>query len=202
MKRNRSKLSLSREELGVLNEAEFFRQKRMVTEKIMAMLNEVKLAIAKTPAFRSASFPDGTDISNGKISRGENYLGLPYLILDFPRKFAKDDIAAFRTMVWWGRHFSFTFLKSVHGDAEAMKTARRLQLLRNKSVWMCINASAWHHHFGDDNYQRLVLIPQQKRLELIRQAGFVKVSEKYSLNRISRMADYAAESFTRFSKLL
>ena len=35
-----------------------------------------------------------------KIAKGENYLGLPYVILDYPRIFGKEDVFAFRTMFW------------------------------------------------------------------------------------------------------
>jgi len=43
-----------------------------------------------------------------KISRGENYLGLPYLVLDYPRLFRPDAVLAIRTFFWWGHFFSST----------------------------------------------------------------------------------------------
>jgi hypothetical protein len=45
---------------------------------------------------------------NGKISRGENYQLLPYIILDYPSYFSRNNIFAVRTMFWWGNFFSIT----------------------------------------------------------------------------------------------
>ena len=46
--------------------------------------------------------------SSPKISKGENYKGLPWLVLDYPRYFNKEDIFAIRTLFWWGNFFSIT----------------------------------------------------------------------------------------------
>ena len=40
-----------------------------------------------------------------KISRGEQYLGLPYVMLDYPRIFSKENVFAIRTFFWWGNYF-------------------------------------------------------------------------------------------------
>ena len=46
--------------------------------------------------------------STPKIAKGENYLQLPYVLLDYPRCFDKENIFAIRTMFWWGNFFSIT----------------------------------------------------------------------------------------------
>jgi len=38
-----------------------------------------------------------------KISKGERYGGLPWLMLDFPRYFVGDNHFAIRLFVWWGK---------------------------------------------------------------------------------------------------
>jgi len=43
-----------------------------------------------------------------KIARGENYQGLPWVMLDFPRKFTQSDTMAIRSFFWWGHFFSIT----------------------------------------------------------------------------------------------
>ena len=43
-----------------------------------------------------------------KIARGENYKGLPYVMLDYPRCFDKQDVCAVRSFFWWGHYFSCT----------------------------------------------------------------------------------------------
>src|ERR1051326_3611882 len=95
-------------ELEIIHNAKFFYTKASATQKVDQLLaearDEIKSAIEKT----GMVFPKGVDSSMGKIFRGENYLGLPYLILDYPKHFSKDSVFAFRTMFWWGKFFSCT----------------------------------------------------------------------------------------------
>ena len=56
----------------------------------------------------SVQLPGQAISSSPKISKGENYKGLPYLILDYPRFFEKENICAIRTMFWWGNFISVT----------------------------------------------------------------------------------------------
>ena len=43
-----------------------------------------------------------------RISRGEQYKGLPWVMLDYPRVFGKENVLAVRTMFWWGHYFTVT----------------------------------------------------------------------------------------------
>lgn len=50
----------------------------------------------------------GVEPGDPKVSRGENYRGLPWVMLDFPRVFGRADVFAIRTMFWWGHGFNIT----------------------------------------------------------------------------------------------
>ncbi|HQW24051.1 MAG TPA: hypothetical protein PLI47_12175, partial [Bacteroidia bacterium] len=39
---------------------------------------------------------DNLNVSSGKIFRGENYRGFPYVLLDCPRLFNRESVFAFR----------------------------------------------------------------------------------------------------------
>jgi hypothetical protein len=202
MKRKRSKLILSAVERQVLGNKEFFYAKSAVTSKLMEALGELKASIVGSEALSSLPFPAGTDVVTGKISKGENYLGLPYLILDFPRLFSPGELVAFRTMIWWGNFFSFTFLRSVRTEDEIKKVMTGLRSLRNRVVWICISDSPWHHHFAADNYRKLDQLRSEDIEDAIRTAGFLKVAKKYPLSRLGRMSELGLEGFRLFSRLL
>ena len=52
-----------------------------------------------------------------KISKGENYKGLPWVVLDYPRLFGREDVFAIRTLFWWGNYFSVTLhLKGIYKE--------------------------------------------------------------------------------------
>ena len=50
---------------------------------------------------------DSLEPASAKISKGEN-MGLPWVMLDYPRLFGQEDVLAIRTMFWWGHCFSVT----------------------------------------------------------------------------------------------
>ena len=62
-----------------------------------------------------------------KISKGENYNGFPYIILDFPSTFSKENIFAVRTMFWWGNFISITLhLKGSYKNMYAANILKKL----------------------------------------------------------------------------
>jgi len=81
-----------------------------------------------------------------KISRGEQYKGLPWVMLDYPRVFGKEDILAIRTMFWWGHYFSVT----LHLKGAYLRTylpvilARRVEL-EAAGFWPGVSADEWEH---------------------------------------------------------
>jgi len=92
-----------------------------------------------------------------KISKGENYQGLPYVMLDYPRLFGREDVLAIRTFFWWGHAFSVT----LHLKGEYLR--RYLPVL--KECWarlaeagFCIGISEdeWRHEHVEGNYRPIV----------------------------------------------
>ena len=72
MGNEKSKVRLSKEEIRVLREQDFFHLKRMITEKIYHSFAELVKDLKSSDTFKRISFPDKTDVTSGKISKGEN----------------------------------------------------------------------------------------------------------------------------------
>ena len=88
-----------------------------------------------------------------KISKGENYKGLPYLVLDYPRYFGKDDHFAIRSMFWWGNFFSITLhLSGIYKKMYENKIEASFTLLKEESFFIGISDDQWEHHFETSNY--------------------------------------------------
>ena len=50
------------------------------------------------------AFPANCHLASGKTSRGENLLGYPWMVHDYPRLINRDEIF-FRTQCWFGHGF-------------------------------------------------------------------------------------------------
>ena len=96
---------LTTDEINLVNDSRFLLEKRKILKKISYGLGEVEITLKELINQGGYHFPEGTLTKSGKISRGENYKGLPYLVLDFPRYSENEQIFIFRTMFWWGNYF-------------------------------------------------------------------------------------------------
>lgn len=140
--------------------------------------------------------------STPKISKGENYLQLPYMILDYPRCFDAENIIAIRTMFWWGNFFSITL--HISGKYKKMMEQRitdRIQYLP-PDYFICINENQWHHHFEPDNYVQLGSLSSNELTELILKKPFFKMAEKIPVTEWNNAPLLADKPFKKMIEML
>ncbi len=185
-------------ELQVMLDTDFLLTKRQVIEKVKKLFIQTRSKLQGHLDNSVFDFPDEVKTSKGKISRGENYQQLPYLVLDHPAHFSKDGILAFRTMFWWGNFFSFTWhLQGQYWNLFRKKIHNSIYLLPT-DAYICINENPWEYHYGADNYQRVSEInPSQ-----IRGMPFFKISKKMELAKWTNVPEEASQFFLIFSNLL
>ncbi|MCY7408645.1 MAG: hypothetical protein LH473_00085 [Chitinophagales bacterium] len=198
-----SKIKLSKKEMRLLKDQQFFNSKKLITEKIYEQMNRFKIKIISSSTFQKIKFPKNTDVIAGKISKGENYLGLPYVIFDFPKLFNAKELFAVRTMVWWGNFASCTFLVSGNEARLTQKfLLNNLDQLKKQQLWICINVSPWHHHFEKNNYVKLKELKSIDLEKLFGKHDFLKLARRLPLKKTNELNTFAAESFEVFSLLM
>ena len=136
----------------------------------------------------------GKSQMSGKISKGENYRNFPYLVLDYPATFSKEDIFAFRTMFWWGSFFSFT----IHLQGRFLEQYRQhfsanIEKLASHDTFICVNSSPWEYHYEADNYK--LLHPSDH--DLMNRHPFLKISKRIELRQWENLPKEASD-FLKF----
>ena len=101
-----AKLQLSAEEMRLVTDPAWILTKNSIIRKVVEMFGE--LSGEWRDRFRLATELGSEVGAEPKISKGEQYKGLPWVMLDYPRVFGKEDVQAIRTMFWWGHCFSIT----------------------------------------------------------------------------------------------
>ena len=200
---NVSKLMLSDEEQQLVNNSHWILTKRVIIEKVnqlLGNLSQTQQAIIKK---EKHWLPPAALQCTPKIAKGENYLGLPYLLLDYPRCFDAKNIFAVRTMFWWGNFFSITL--HVSGNYKQMFEQKILKNLKNvkQDFFICINESQWHHHFQADNYIAVKQLSTNEVEEIIIKKQFIKLAVKFSLqpwSGIPALLDTCAEELIEMLK--
>ena len=194
-----SKITLSAEELQLAANTQWILTKRSVIDKTCLLFGQLAQAMQKEVDRQGKTLPVAILNSTPKIAKGENYLQLPYVILDYPRCFTQPDIFAVRTMFWWGNFFSITL--QVSG---MYKNKLQQQLLDNSmqhqwgDFYICINEDEWQHHFEEDNYLPFKELSAVAIKKITADKSFIKVAVKYELQQWNEIRELLQINFMQF----
>jgi hypothetical protein len=139
-----AKVSLSAFELQLVTQPDWILTKNNIIQKVYALLGDVsniyqqQALLQQLPAEVIAIAP--------KISKGENYQELPYVMLDYPRFFSKEDVFAVRCFFWWGHYFSCTLhLKGLYKKQYEHRIDAAIKKDELKGWYINSTDEEWNH---------------------------------------------------------
>jgi hypothetical protein len=199
----KAKIRFSEDELLLIRNSAWILTKNAVIEKVSIGFGELSVEMQKEVAEMAGELPEPVAASTPKISRGEKYQGLPYVILDYPRVFGREDILAIRTMFWWGNFYSVTlhakgrFLPSVWKKITSREFSNS-----HPDLYISFSGNEWNHDVNSEDYQ-LLRVLQSKGLENrpVYQ-DFVKLTVKIDVGQWEDIRNMMAGSFSRLLKLV
>lgn len=199
---NPLKLQLSAEEMELVNNSEWILTKHQIIKKVYEMFGEINEKMKKEVMHNGHLFPENLKYRGGKISKGENYQMLPYVMLDYPSFFVKNNIFTVRTMFWWGNFFSITLhLSGYHKTKFINGNPALLSFLKRNNFFICVNQEEWQHHFKEENYALAATITNGEYNRVMNR-DFFKVAKKLSLIQWNNACDFIMESFREILELL
>ncbi|HLO38879.1 MAG TPA: hypothetical protein VK173_10320 [Lacibacter sp.] len=149
-----SKVSLSAFEQQLVTDATWILTKNRIIEKVYLLFGNLSEYYKQVPLLQQ--LPLETLLTSPKIAKGENYEGLPYVMLDYPRCFGKQDVLAIRTFFWWGNFFSITLqLKGKYLERYAGVIQQNIGKTAIEELWINVSDTEWMHHFRNDNMMRI-----------------------------------------------
>jgi hypothetical protein len=196
-----TKITLSPKELELVCDTEWILTKHTIINKVYAMFGTLVTPMkqAMTIANVSADLKD----SSPKISRGENYRQLPYVILDYPRMFGKADTVAIRTMFWWGNFFSVTLqLAGKYKQSAVPILLEKFDQIQQRGYWVCIHPDPWQHHFEEDNYVHVSTLGKPEFANIIDRGSFLKLAIKCPLSRWAEVPEFIKECFEEMIEVI
>jgi hypothetical protein len=152
-----TKILLSAEELSLVQDTHWLLTKNNIIEKTKALFGNLAGSLVKQTSRYQNHFPEAVHLYSPKVFKGEYYEGLPYVMLDYPRVFGKDDVFAIRTFFWWGNFFSITLqLKGSYHQRYLPLLLKHKGLLAEEGFHIAMSDDEWRHDFGPDNYQPIM----------------------------------------------
>lgn len=197
-----AKIRLSQTEMELAGNAELILTKNAVLQKINRLLGSLQEKQAAYIRLRGIQLPAELLESSPKISKGENYKGLPYQLLDYPKFFDPVDIFAVRTLFWWGNFFSVTLhLSGKYKTAAEQSLLTCFPLLQEKRFYCCINEDPWEHDFETTNYTQLSDLSQDKFAQVVNGKAFIKLAKKVPFEEWDRAEEILFEYFKEIMQI-
>lgn len=181
---NSTKIQLSANELALVQNAEWLLTKNAIIEKVIVLFGDIAHEVQQTIRRSPAALPAEVLMPSPKISKGEKYQGLPYVILDYPRLFGKENIFAIRTLFWWGHFFSVTLhLRGQYKTDHIAALQKNIALLRQHDFYICVAENEWQHDFAATNYTALSQLDNTAIEKILSGNDFCKLSVRMSLQQ-------------------
>ena len=189
-----SKIRLSNAEKELFCDAQVILTKNSIVQKTIALLEEVQKVLIEEN-YEHSSTP--------KISKGENYLGLPYVILDYPRIARDKNLFFIRSMFWWGNFFSSTLqLSGEYKQQYAINLEKAYERLKEKNYFIGVNTDPWLHHFEEDNYKKICSLSKEVYVTILEEMPQIKIAACWPLDDWDSAENKLAESWKFLSGLI
>ena len=197
-----AKVMLSEFEEMLVNNSDWILTKHTIIEKVSKMLSMQVAVINENFSTKAALQVPGIKACRPKISKGENYQQLPYVILDYPAIFSRTDVFALRTMFWWGKFISV----SLHLSGQYKNTIQDTlsKNIKNETgpFYLSTGSEEWQHHFEESNYSAIALLSPQAIHKKIMQPSFIKVALKYDLTQWNNIDHLLKEAYSKMALIL
>ena len=200
---SKAKIRLSKQELQLVTNANWILTKNGIIKKIESLFGGLEQEMTSCLKDHAGQLPQEVINIHSKISKGENYEGLPYLILDCPRYFKGENIFAIRTMFWWGNFFSITLqLSGVYKNKFEKKIIEAFNELKKKNFFLCRNDNQWEHHFGKTNYIPVNKLSANQFRQLLSKNSFIKLAQKIPLKKKNDVNKILLDYFSKMIEIL
>ncbi|HLG40189.1 MAG TPA: hypothetical protein VI461_10995 [Chitinophagaceae bacterium] len=193
---DKAKIRLSSKEAELVADAEVILTKNIILQKAKLLLEELQLEQQQFLQSNPGLLPAEVMAIPPKISKGENYKGLPYLVLDQPRYFERNNHFAIRSMFWWGNYFTVTLhLSGIYKKKYSDKIETSFTYLKENGFFICTSDDEWEHHIEKNNYRPLNEMSIDEFKTYAGNNKFIKLVKKIPLKQWDDAGDILLTSF-------
>src|SRR5881396_4233849 len=126
------------DELTLLGDTQFFRAKARIMTKMKAVLEGVYESLQRELAGVTLLAPAGFNPAAHQFVKGEHLEDFPYQYLDFFKHFEGHNKFTFRSLFWWGHHYTFALILDGEGLSQYKKNLiNRYESLADKQLSLC-----------------------------------------------------------------
>ena len=191
-----TKIQLLRAEMELVSSPDIILTKNVILQKIKSFLEELQIKQQDILKNYSSQLPEDVLKISPKISRGENYKGLPWLVLDNPRHFQHNNIFAIRTMFWWGNFFSVTLhLSGKSKNDHLKKISKNFSSLAESNFYIYTGQKEWEHDIDPNSYKRISALTKDELKKVFSEKSFLKLAIKFPIDSLGAIEDKLLKNY-------
>jgi hypothetical protein len=187
---------LSISELEMVTNAELILTKNRIIRKVMELFGEVS-AVAQTSLAQGLlrDLPE-VQAMGPKISKGEQYQELPWVMLDYPRLFSNQHVLAIRCFFWWGHDVSMVL--HLKGDYAEKYRAALAANHWGAEMLFDTGTDEWNNDLTHPDFQAIQQIPASAWQE----RSYIRIATKIPLREWDRIESFLINQYQYFNQVL
>ena len=193
-----SKIQLSEEEMQLVRNKGWILTKQKITAGVYDIFGGVSEKMQQWVQ-NNKTIPAAINHLSAKISKGEQYESLPYVVLDYPRYFSREDVFAIRTFFWWGNYFTSTLhIKGRYKDELIKKIRSAITMGKFDNCYLSLTGNEFDFNVEGSSYQLIQKENHQAMAAAMVRASFIKISTRISFDEWNRSGEMLWESFQSY----
>jgi hypothetical protein len=177
----KSTIKLTKHELDFASDTIYPETKQSILRKVQELFLECEQKISQHEAYQELA---GRVFC--KITKGEQYRGLPYMVLDCPQIKGPEIDIVVRTLFWWGHYFSCNLIirtdkLSEEQDVTAIRDLRKTRLLTGTDLW--------EQDLDSPAYKKCTALRNEEIQNMLHTSTYLKLSRKIPLHKYQTLPE-------------
>lgn len=187
---------LSDRELEMVTNAELILTKNRIIQRVMELFGNVSASAQTILASGLLKGLPEVQAIGPKISKGEQYQELPWVMLDYPRLFSNQHVLAIRCFFWWGNYVSVV----LHLKGDYMEKHRAaLQV----SVWaegtlFDTGHDEWNNDLIHPDFQPIAQVPAA----VWQERSYLRIATKIPLSEWDHIESFLINQYLYLNQCL
>jgi hypothetical protein len=193
-------LSFTEEETTLLTDAQFFRKKAKITEKIRGQLEATHETLKIELSQSTLLSPPEFDPACMQFVKGEHLEEFPYQYLDCPKHFHGKEKCTFRTLFWWGHHVACAWILEGSLVKQYKKhLIDRFHSIAGRGVELSIAPTLWEWKCGEGYTLPITHDRKAQVAAVVAERSFLKIVRFIALDdprvQAGELASVSRETF-------
>jgi hypothetical protein len=174
------------EEMRMICDTDFFPAKAEIIRKFHQDFMELRDQLrAECKKSLPAAAPAGTDFETGQMVKGERFHDFPYVYLDFPKFFSKDEMFTFRSFFWWGHSLFFCWFLSGPRLAQYRKNLLTChETFSHEDIFLSTADTPWEWGLEEPHAVFLDRIGKKRLQDILTGQSFLKLGRSIRLKSL------------------